>query len=103
MMFYIFHTLRMLGATELDTSPLPNSDVNNAPSVYIQTGLQIVFGILGAVALLVIVLSGLRYMLAQGDPGKVAQARSTILYAVIGLVVALSAFSIVTFVVGVTD
>lgn len=87
-------------ATELNTSSLPNSGGGDAPSEFIKPALQIVFGLMGSVALLVIVMSGIRYMVASGDPGKVAQARNTIIYALIGLVVSLSAFSIVTLVVG---
>lgn len=98
MTFYIFHLLRLVG-TELNTGPLPNSGGGNAPADFIKPALQIVFALLGSVALLVIVISGIRYMTAVGDPGKVAQARATILYALIGLVIALSAFSIVTIVV----
>jgi len=41
-----------------------------------------------------------RYALAQGDPGQLKQARNTILYALIGLVIALSGFFIVQFVLG---
>jgi hypothetical protein len=62
-------------------------------------GLQIVFGTMGAVALLVIVISGLRYVLAAGDPGKMSQAKMAILYALIGLAISLAAFSLVAFVV----
>ena len=45
-----------------------------------------------------IVIGGINYALSQGDPGKVKKAKDTILYGVIGLVVALLAFAIVTFV-----
>jgi hypothetical protein len=41
----------------------------------------------------------LQLVLSQGDPKSAAQARQTIIYAVIGLVVAISAEVIVTFVI----
>ncbi|MGO3702332.1 MAG: Mbov_0395 family pilin-like conjugal transfer protein [Candidatus Saccharimonadales bacterium] len=54
---------------------------------------------LGAVAVIVIITGGLMYITAAGDAGKVKNAKNTILYAVVGLVVALLAWGIVSFVV----
>ena len=94
-----YHLLRLLSVVNLDTSSLPNSGGGDAPTSFLSTILQIVFGTTGAIALLIIVISGFRYVIASGDPAAVAKARSTILYAVIGLIVALTGFSIVTFIV----
>ena len=66
----------------------------------LQTILQIVFAVIGAVALVFIILAGLQFVTSQGDPNSAAKARQTAIYAVIGLVVALSAEVIVTFVLG---
>lgn len=102
MMTQLLHIVRFVGEVGLNTGPLPNSSGDNAPVEYWPKALGLVFALLGSISLLVIVISGIRYMLASGDPGKVAQARMTILYAVVGLIVSLSAFSIVTFVVRAT-
>ena len=59
-----------------------------------------VFAIIGALALLTIVISGFNYIFSQGDPEKVARAKNTIVYAAIGLVVSASAAVIVKFVLG---
>ncbi len=56
------------------------------------------FVILGAIAILMIVIAGLRYIFARGDAEKVKQAKNVILYSVIGLVISASAYSIVNFV-----
>ncbi len=79
---------------------LPNSDPSVVDPAQGAMGdvLRIVFGISASVALLIIVISGFRYILAAGDPGKTAQAKKAILYAVIGLIVSMAAFSIVTIV-----
>jgi TRAP-type C4-dicarboxylate transport system permease small subunit len=66
----------------------------------IRVVLGIVFGVLGALALLFITISGLRYVLSNGDAQKVARAKDGIIYSLVGLVVALSAESIVVFVIG---
>jgi hypothetical protein len=75
---------------------IPKSDLT---SNSVRTVLQIVFGLAGAIAFLIIVLAGLRFVIAAGDPQKTAQARNTIIYALIGLAVCILSFSIVTFVV----
>lgn len=86
---------------KIDLGPLPNSTkTGDIGADRLPVILSIVFGILGSVALLIIVISGMRYILAAGDPGKMATAKSGILYAVVGLLIALSGYSIVAFVVG---
>lgn len=55
--------------------------------------------ILGAVAVIMIIIGGIRYTISQGDSGAITSAKNTILYAVIGLVVALLAYAIVNFVI----
>lgn len=71
-----------------------------ASSANLQHLLQIVFGIFAAVVVLVIVIAAFNIVIAQGDSSKVAKARSTIIYALVGLVVAISAEVIVTVVLG---
>lgn len=62
--------------------------------------LSAIFGILGIIAAVVIIIAGVLYMISAGDPGKVATAKKAILYAVIGLIVALSAYAITNFILG---
>ncbi|MDB5164945.1 MAG: rane protein of unknown function [Candidatus Saccharibacteria bacterium] len=76
---------------------LPQAHAN---STAIHDVLQIVFGVLGALAVLMIVIAGLRFITAQGNPQETAKARSTIVYAIVGLLVALMAEAIVSFVLG---
>lgn len=74
--------------------PVDAKDVENLAIV------NIAFGLLAAVAVLVIVISGVQFILSRGDPQKAANARNTIIYASIGLVLGILAFSIVRFVLG---
>lgn len=85
------------GPAGLDLSPLPKSGSNGSSSL-IQDGLRVVFGILGAISLVVITLAGFKYVVSRGDPQGINKAKNTILYAVIGLMVAVSAQVIVGFV-----
>ncbi|MEO5627556.1 MAG: MMCAP2_0565 family pilin-like conjugal transfer protein [Candidatus Saccharimonadales bacterium] len=91
----ILHTL----AQVFDPNQVNIPRQTDTSSVQIQGVLQIVFGVTGAIALLIVTIAGFQYTLSQGDPQKTAKAKDTILYAVIGLVISMSAFGIVTFVV----
>jgi hypothetical protein len=76
---------------------VPHTDVS--PHT-VSNVLELVFGVAGIVAVLIIVIAGMRYSISQGDPQATAKAKNTIIYAVIGLVIAISAFAIVGFVLG---
>ena len=54
---------------------------------------------LGAVAVIMIVVGGFKYVTSNGDSNNIQSAKNTILYSVVGLVVAIAAQMIVTFVV----
>ena len=67
----------------------------------LQIILQWVFGAVAAITVLVIAVAALRLVFAarDGDPQAIARMRSTIVYAAIGLTVALLADGIVGFVI----
>lgn len=52
----------------------------------------------GAVAVIMVVVGGIRYGLSAGDASAVNSAKNTILYAIVGLVIAAMSFAIVNFV-----
>lgn len=60
--------------------------------------MQFALGILGGIAVIMIVFGGIRFATSAGDASSVASAKKIILYAVVGLVVALLAGAIVTFI-----
>ena len=55
--------------------------------------------IIGAVAVIMIIVGGLRYVTSNGDSNQVTAAKNTILYGVIGVIIALLAYAIVNFVI----
>lgn len=75
---------------------LPSVDTQNSLS----TILTIVFTIIGAMALLFMVIGGFRYITSGGDPAKVTSAKNQILYTAIGLIIAASAAALVNYVLG---
>lgn len=58
-----------------------------------------VIGVLGLVAVGVIIIGGINYMTSSGEAAKVKKAKDTILYGVIGLIICVLAFAIVNFVI----
>lgn len=67
---------------------------NTIPGVF-----QIIFAIAGAVAVIIIIIAGLRYTISAGNPQEAAKAKNAILYALIGLVVCVAAVGIIRFVI----
>lgn len=65
----------------------------------VTSGLQVFFGIAAAVAVLIIAISALRMVLSRGNPQDFQKARDAVIYAVVGLVITMSGFAIVTFVI----
>lgn len=55
--------------------------------------------IVGAVAVIMIVIGGLRYVISGGDSSQVQAAKNTILYALVGIIVAILAYAAVNFVI----
>ena len=56
--------------------------------------------VIGAVAVIMIVVGGLRYVISGGDAKQVEAAKNTILYAIIGIVIAILAYAIINFISG---
>lgn len=61
--------------------------------------LNIVYFVAGIVAVITIVIGGVRYTTSGGDPSGVKAAKDTVLYAVVGLVVVIMAAAITNFVI----
>ena len=51
------------------------------------------------IAIIMLVFGGFRYIVSGGDSKKVTDAKNTILYAIIGLVISFLAYAIVNFVI----
>lgn len=54
--------------------------------------------LIGAVSVIMLILGGIRYVVSGGDQAAVTGAKNTIMYAIIGIVVAFLAFAAVRFV-----
>ena len=61
---------------------------------------DILLFLIGAVSVIMLIIGGIRYTLSGGDSAAVTSAKNTILYAIVGIVVAILAYAVVSFVVG---
>jgi len=71
-----------------------------ASSDNLQNLLRVAFAILGALSVLMIVIGALNFVNSEGDSQKAASARGMMIYSLVGLVIAVSAEVIVSFVLG---
>lgn len=55
--------------------------------------------LVGAIAVIMLILGGLKYVLSGGNSSNIESAKNTILYAIIGIVVAILSFAAVNFVI----
>lgn len=68
------------------------------PKGLITRATQIITIIVGVASVIMIIIGGFRYIISTGDPNATKGAKDTILYAVIGLAIALVAQALVLFV-----
>ncbi len=80
-----------VGGGEADTKDLQDR---------IKTIVNILLFVLGAIAVIMIIVGGIRYTTSNGEAGNIKSAKDTVLYAVIGLAIAILAYAIVNFVLG---
>lgn len=76
----------------------PDSCNDSDLSDMVRTIITTVIFAVGMVAVIMIIIGGVNYATSQGDAAKVKKGKDTILYGIIGLVIAILAFAIVSFV-----
>ena len=64
--------------------------------------INVVLGVLGVVAVAVVIYGGFLFLTAQGDPGKIKKGKDSITWGIIGLIIALLSWSIINFVLSTT-
>ena len=60
---------------------------------------NVILFIVGILSVIMLIYGGLRYVISGGDSKKVTDAKNTIMYAIIGLIIAILSFAIVNFVI----
>ena len=62
--------------------------------------IRIVTALAGALAVAVVVLGGIYYVMSAGNPAQIKRAKDTLTNAIIGLLIASLAYTIVSFIAG---
>ena len=93
MLYYLLQFAQRIDAGE---TGIPQADADTV----VTNILNGIYFIAGLVAVIVIIIAGLTFINSGGDSGRVAKAKNQILYAVVGLIVVISAFAITNFVIG---
>jgi hypothetical protein len=70
------------------------------PNSIFVTITNIMLFVIGAIAVIMLIVGGIRYVISSGDQNSVTSAKNTILYAIIGIVIAFLAYAAVNFVSG---
>jgi len=64
------------------------------------TVVNVLLFVIGAISVIMLIYGGIRYTTSAGDSGAVTSAKNTIMYAIIGLIIAFLAFAVVNWVLG---
>ena len=89
------------GSTASDLSrctTIKNENNQNNLMQTLNTIINVVIGLVGFLAVVMVIYGGVQYTMSAGAADKVKSAKDTIMYGIIGLVVAILAFAIVNFV-----
>ena len=90
-------------AAQIDLSPAQPDNVPtelDGDSGVFKTVVNILLFIIGLISVIMLIWGGIRYTTSGGNANSVTAAKNTIMYAIIGLVIAIFAYAIVNWVVG---
>ncbi len=85
----------------LDSAIPPGSE--NAIDIFESGGIfervvNVLLFLVGAISVIMLIIGGIRYIVSAGDQNAVTGAKNTIMYAIVGIIVAVVAYGIVNFV-----
>ena len=81
---------------QIDPGERPDGTADDIFDVF-QTVANIMLALIGAVAVVMLIIGGFRYVASGGDSSAIEGAKNTILYAIIGIVVAFLAYAAINF------
>ena len=87
------------GADSAKTDDQPSELFGGDESIFRKITNTIIF-LVGAIAVIMLIVGGIRYVVSAGSDEAVKGAKNTILYAIVGIVVALLAYAAVNFIIG---
>ena len=87
------------GAEAAKTDEMP-SELLGSNGIFTNITNTILY-VVGAISVIMLIFGGIKYAVSAGDSKKVTDAKNTILYAIIGLIITILSYSIVNFVLNV--
>ena len=91
--------LLIVPTVALAVSPTGVDNVAKDPQDLVKNIVNIFLYAVGVLSVIMLIWGGIRYTTSAGDSNKVTSAKNTVLYAVVGLVVAILAWAIVNMVI----
>lgn len=85
------------GINAATTDEMKNKQIDGSNGV-IRTVSNILIWVVGFISVIMIMWSGFKYATAAGDTSKVASAKNSLIYAIVGLIIAVLAYAIVNFI-----
>lgn len=90
----------MLAAIKLNPDEIGLPTSTGSVSQGFTNIINLLLGLIGALAVIFIIIGGLQIATAAGNPARLKQGREAVIYSVIGIVVALMAYGVVAFIAG---
>jgi hypothetical protein len=98
MLKYFYHLAPLAAAISIKANevglPTSTQDIGQG----FANAVKLLIGLSGSLAVVFLVVGGIQMVASAGDPKRFAQGRESVIYAVVGLIIAISAFAIVQFV-----
>lgn len=94
---------QLVHAQFIDDAQAGIEDIDNGGSVgtvpdILQNIVNLLLFLVGAISVIMLIIGGIRFIVSSGDAQQAASARNTILYSIIGVIVAVIAYGLVNFV-----
>jgi hypothetical protein len=86
------------GIDTATTSEMQGKSIDGKDGL-IKTVVNVLLWAVGVLSVIMIIFSGFRYITSSGDASKTKSAQSTLIYSVVGLIVAIMAWAIVNMVI----
>jgi len=86
----------------VDDKGIHNNNVLPTGGSFLSNALNLTYFAAGIACAVMIIVSGINWIVSSGQPDKVKKAQQTLTYAIVGLIIVFAAFMITRFIVGAT-
>lgn len=94
----VTHAQISSGIDAATTTEMQGKTIDGSGGV-VQTIVSVLLWVVGILSVIMIIWSGISYIMSSGDANKVTKAKNTLIYSVVGLILAILAAAIVNFVI----